>query len=86
MKGKSQDQNQLNLFKPLLKDFIDLSHELVLLSNKIEWQYFEQEFSKYYSCTGKPSMPVRLMVGSLMLKRLYNLGDETLCEAWKMNP
>lgn len=31
-------------------------------------------------------MPIRLMVGSLMLKRIYNLGDETLCEAWKMNP
>jgi len=31
-------------------------------------------------------MPVRLMVGSLMLKHIYNLGDETLVEAWKMNP
>jgi len=25
-------------------------------------------------------------LGSLMLKRIYNLGDETLCEAWAMNP
>ena len=31
-------------------------------------------------------MPIRLMVGSLMLKRIYNLGDETLAETWKMNP
>ena len=31
-------------------------------------------------------MPIRLMVGSLMLKRLYNLGDETLVQAWEMNP
>ena len=31
-------------------------------------------------------MPIRLMVGSLMLKRIYNLGDETLAEAWRMNP
>lgn len=31
-------------------------------------------------------MPIRLMVGCLVLKRIYNLVDETLAEAWKMNP
>ncbi|MDD7885493.1 IS5 family transposase [Flavivirga sp. 57AJ16] len=74
------------MFRPLLKDFIDLSHELVLLADKIDWTHFEQEFSKSYSHTGKPSMPIRLMTGGLMLKRLYNLGDETLCEAWVRDP
>jgi len=86
MIGKSKTQKQRDLFKPLLSDFIDMSHELVLLANKIDWNYFEDEFSVYYSHTGKPSMPIRLMVGSLILKRIYDLGDETLCEAWKMNP
>ena len=33
-----------------------------------------------------PSMPIRLMVGCMMLKHMYNLGDETLAEAWVMNP
>jgi len=86
MIGKSKNQNQRDLFKPLLKDFINLTHELVLLAEKIDWTYFEDEFSILYSHTGQPAMPIRLMVGSLMLKRIYNLGDETLCEAWKMNP
>ena len=86
MRGKSVSQDQQDLFKPLLKEFIDLNHELALLGDKIDWTYFEKEFSELYSATGKPSMPVRLMVGSLMLKRIYNLGDETLCEAWAMNP
>ena len=86
MIGKSDNQDQHNFFQPLLKDFIHLGHELVLLSDKIDWNYFEKEFSIYYSHTGKPAMPIRLMVGSLMLKRIYNLGDETLVEAWKMNP
>ncbi len=63
-----------------------MEHELALLSEKIDWSYFEKEFSKYYSKVGTSSMPIRLMVGSLMLKRIYNLGDETLVEAWKMNP
>ena len=86
MRGKSVSQKQQNLFKPLLKEFININHELALLADKIDWKYFENEFSEYYSHTGKPSMPVRLMIGSLMLKRIYNLGDETLCEAWIRDP
>jgi len=86
MIGKLPDQNQRDIFTPLLFDFIDKSHELVLLSNKIDWKYFENSFSKYYSNTGMPSVPVRVMVGCLILKRLYNLGDETLAQAWVMNP
>lgn len=86
MIGKTKDQNQRNMFNPLLNDFIDMNHELVLLANKIDWGYFEKEFSGYYPNVGQPAMPIRLMVGSLLLKRIYNLGDETLCEAWIMNP
>ena len=86
MIGKSPDQEQRDMFSPLLCDFIDMGHELVLLANRIDWAYFEKEFKQYYSKVGHPSMPVRLMVGSLMLKRVYDLGDETLCEAWSMNP
>jgi len=86
MIGKSPVQNQRDLFNPLLTDFIDMSHELVLLAKKIDWSYFEKVFSKHYSHTGQPSIPIRFMVGSLMLKRLYNLGDETLAKEWVMNP
>ncbi|MBC35148.1 MAG: IS5/IS1182 family transposase [Bacteroidetes bacterium] len=86
MKGKSREDIQGDFFRPLLTEFIDMSHELVLLSEKIDWKYFDTELEQYYSSIGRPSMPVRLMVGCLMLKRIYNLGDETLAEAWKMNP
>jgi len=86
MIGKSPNQNQMNLFQPLLKEFINRNHELALLADRIDWKYFEDSFSGYYSITGQPSMPVRLMVGCLLLKRLYNLGDETLAGSWVMNP
>lgn len=86
MRGKSPNQHQQNLYRPLLSGFIDLSHELVLLADKIDWQYFEKEFSPLYSTTGKPAMAIRLMVGSLMLKRIYDLGDETLVESWIRDP
>ena len=74
------------MFNPLLEDFIDMNHELVLLSKAIDWKNLEEKLSVYYSHTGKPSMPIRLMVSCLLLKRLYNLGDETLAKAWVMNP
>ena len=86
MIGKSPNQKQKELFRPLLSEFIDMSHELVLLSKTMNWNYFEKEFSVLYSNTGQPAMPTRLMVGCLILKRIYNLGDETLAIAWIMNP
>ena len=86
MVGKTKQTKQRDLFRPLLTDFIDMNHELVLLANKIDWDYFEKELSIYYSNKGRPAMPIRLMVGCLMLKRLYNLGDETLAQEWVMNP
>ena len=70
MIGKSANQKQRNIFRPQLTDFIDSSHELVLLSEKIDWSYFEESFAPLYSHKGKPSMPIRLMLGSLMLKRI----------------
>lgn len=86
MIGKTDKKKQHDLFRPMLIDFIDVRHELVLLSDKMDWEYFEKELSGFYSQVGRPSMPVRLMVGCLLLKRLYNLGDETLAEAWIRDP
>ena len=85
MLGKNP-KKQPELFRPMLVDFIDNKHELVLLSEKIDWDYFEKEFSPLYSRTGNPGHPIRFMVGCLLLKHLYNLGDETLALAWIMNP
>ena len=86
MRGKSDQTQQRDLFRPMLVDFIDLDHELVLLSDKIDWKYFEEELDEYYSNVGRPSMPVRFMVGCLLLKRIYNLGDETLAQSWVRDP
>lgn len=44
MIGKSPVQNQKDLFQPMLTELIDMSHELVLLANKIDWKHFENRF------------------------------------------
>lgn len=85
MVGK-KNNIQRDIFKPMLVDFINNQHELCLLAEKIDWIYFEKEFEQFYSKLGRPSMPIRFMVGCLLLKRIYNLGDETLAGEWIMNP
>lgn len=86
MRGKTKKDNQRDIFRPVLIDFINENHELTQLSKTIDWDYFDEEFDKFYSKKGRNSLPVRFMVGCLMLKRIYNLGDETLAERWKTNP
>jgi IS5 family transposase len=86
MIGKLKEQSQRELFRPHMEEFIDPSHELVLLAKDIDWGYFEKEFASYYSTRGTASVPIRRMVGCLILKQLYNHGDETLAKEWVMNP
>lgn len=86
MKGKLPAQGQRNLFRPILKEIINPKHELVVLAHRIGWNEFEQQFSPLYSNTGQPGTPIRTMVGLLLLKRIYNLGDETVMDQWVQNP
>ncbi|MDR0712172.1 MAG: hypothetical protein LBF67_07515 [Prevotellaceae bacterium] len=68
-----------DLFCTLLSDLINPQHELALLSGNIDWSYFENELKGFYSeKPSRPAMPIRLMVGVLMLKHLYSLGDEKI--------
>ncbi len=85
MLGKSPDQNQMNLFRGTLIEFINLEHPLVILTDKIPWDKLEKEFSGFYSHTGQPSKPVRFMAGLLILKQMYDLGDETIMYDWVRN-
>lgn len=88
MLGKSPSQitPQTDLFRPLLSSFIDFDNSLVRLAAKLDWKSLESSFESFYSKTGTPSKPVRLMAGLLMLKQMFNYSDETLVEVWKQNP
>lgn len=86
MLGKTPDQKQKNLFQPIIKEFINPENPLVVLSDKIPWKELEDEFKGLYSYTGQPSKPVRMMSGLLILKQMYNLGDETLMPEWVRDP
>lgn len=85
MLSESKRNNQIGFFSSL-EDQLDQRHPLVMLSEKIRWQLFEESFSKHYSTNnGRPSKPIRLMCGLLILKHLRNLSDESLVMHWSEN-
>lgn len=87
MVGKTDKAAQLNVFKIPLDLYIDQNHELCILSKKIDWDQVEEDFSEYYCAdNGRPSIPIRKIVGVILLKRTYNLSDESVVDRWKENP
>ena len=75
MIGKTPNREQTHLFLANLMDFIDPGHRLSLLAEAIDWDGFETGFAGLYSTVGCRAKPVRLMVGLLILKQIYNLAD-----------
>ena len=77
----------MSIFEVALESFIDMNHELVLLSKQIDWVEVESDFAEYYCAdNGRPSVPIRTMVGMMLLKSIYNLSDEGVVARWLENP
>ena len=76
---------QLSMFSSL-EDMLSHEHPLFQLSNKINWERFENAFSPLYCSTnGRPAHPIRLMCGLLILKHLRNVSDEMMVSQWSEN-
>jgi transposase, IS5 family len=86
MLGKSDKNPQLNLTEVPMIHFIDPEHELCRLAKKINWDDVEKDFSRYYSTKGAPSVPVRIMVGLILLKQVYRYSDKNALLHWLENP
>ena len=86
MIGKTEKNPQLNVFRIPLVNVINMNHELVELAQRINWKSVEREFAPYYSDMGRPAVPVRKMVGCMLLKQMYGLSDELFVDRWIENP
>ena len=75
-----------DLFRARLEQIINMKHELVLLAGKIEWQWIDSEIAPLYSDKGRPGIETRFVVGLLLLKHIYGLSDEGVCERWVHDP
>jgi IS5 family transposase len=86
MQLKPTASRQISFLMPTLGEQLDPRQPLKQLADTLPWLEFEQAFGKYYSEEGRPAKPVRLMVGLLLLKQMFNQGDETVVAAWVQNP
>jgi hypothetical protein len=75
-----------DLFRARLDQIINLKHELVLLADKIDWDWIDGEIAPLYSENGRPGIETRFMIGLLLLKHIYGLSDEGVCERWVHDP
>ncbi len=87
MHAKKRVQSQEELFKSRLDQMLDPKHPLFRLANAIDWEYFEQEFGKFYvEKVGRPGKPIRILVGLHYLKNAYDESDESCVERFLENP
>jgi hypothetical protein len=57
---------------------LDVKDPLIQLANTINWTVFDDAFEQHYSQdNGRPSKPIRLMVGLLLLKQLEMISKMT---------
>ena len=82
MKPTSSDTAQTSFLLPDLEKQLDPRSLLYRLAQAIDWKGFEKTFGSLYSTEGRPALPIRRMVGLLMLKSLRNLSDEEVVEFW----
>jgi transposase, IS5 family len=75
-----------DLFRARLDQIINMKHELVQLADKIDWDFIDAEIAPLYSDKGRPGIQTRFVIGLLLLKHIYGLSDEGVCERWVYDP
>ena len=87
MLGKTDKTPQLNMYQVPLIQFLNMEHELCQLAERIDWDGLERDLTDYYCIdNGRPSVPIRKIVGVVLLKRMFNESDESVVDRWKENP
>lgn len=75
-----------DLFRSRLNQMINVQHALVLLANRIDWAHLDEQLVPLFATTGRPAISSRLMIGLHLLKHIYRLSDEAVCQRWVENP
>jgi IS5 family transposase len=83
---KPEKSESGDLFRARLDQVINMRHELVRLADAIDWDWLDGELADRFSDTGRLGTEARFMVGLLLLKHIYALSDEGVCERWVYDP
>ena len=83
---KHETTNASDLFRARLDQIINMKHELVQLAGKLDWEWLDGEIAPLYSDKGRPGIKTRFVIGLLLLKHIFALSDEEVCERWVYDP
>ena len=83
---KHETTGEGDLFRARLDQIINMKHELVQLAGKIDWAWIDGEIAPLYSDKGRPGIESRFVIGLLLLKHIFGLSDEGVCERWVYDP
>jgi transposase, IS5 family len=75
-----------DLFRARLEQIINMKNELAQLAVAIDWDWIDGEIAPLYSDKGRPGIGTRFAIGLLLLKHIYGLSDEGVCERWVYDP
>jgi transposase, IS5 family len=75
-----------DLFRARLDQIINLRHELVQLAGKLDWGWLDDEIAGLYSDKGRPGIESRFVIGLFLLKHIFALSDDQVCERWVYDP
>ena len=83
---KHETTEEEDLFRARLDQIIDMKHELVQLAGRLDWDWLDGEIAPLYSDKGRPGIETRFVIGLLLLKHIFALSDEEVCERWVYGP
>jgi IS5 family transposase len=83
---KHETTSEGDLFRARLEQIINMKHELVQLAGKLDWKWLDGEIAPLYSEKGRPGIETRFVIGLLLLKHIFALSDEEVCERWVYDP
>lgn len=69
MRPHSQNTSEtVDLFLSQLDQIINMDHELIQLSQAVDWEYLNKKNSNFYSEEGRPDVTSRLMISLHILE------------------
>lgn len=87
MKPRRTNNSQSRLFEQRLSEQLNPNHELLILTDFIDWDMLEIKLGNYFAHeVGTPAKPVRLVIGIILLQQMYKISDEEVLYKWVENP
>ena len=87
MKSKKINHSCERIFEQRLSSFLNPQHPLFQLSDSIPWHRLELALDQHFQDgPGQPPLPIRLIIGLLIISHMYGISDQKVVVRWVENP